>query len=125
MSGRRPPDAAGEGAGLEALEERLDHGFEDPTLLETALLHSSWAHDAGQGRGNERLEFLGDAVLDLVVAELLYDAHPGWEEGELTRTRAGLVNRDALAHCARLLELGSFVPELRLPISHHKSSPFQ
>ena len=87
----------------------LGHRFKDAALLETALAHSSWAHEAGLGRGNERLEFLGDAVLDLVVAELLYGAHPDWTEGDLTRTRAGLVNRDALASCARELELGRHV----------------
>lgn len=92
-----------------ALERALGHAFADPGLLETALVHASLAHETGAGRGNERLEFLGDAVLDLVVAQLLYDAHPDWTEGELTRARAGLVNRGALADCGRQLELGRFV----------------
>ncbi len=99
----------GRHAGLEALEELLGHRFADRELLTTALAHASHAHEAGEGRGNERLEFLGDAVLDLVVAELLYHAHPDWPEGDLTRARAALVNRDALAACARLLDLGRFI----------------
>lgn len=94
---------------FDALQELLGHRFAEAGLLETALAHASFAHEAGQGRGNERLEFLGDAVLDLVVAELLYETHPRWHEGELTRARAALVNRAALARCARQLELGRFV----------------
>lgn len=91
------------------LEDALGHRFRDPTLLETALSHASHAHEAEGSRGNERLEYLGDAVLDLVVARLLYDAHPDWAEGELTRARAALVNRKALAARARGLELGRFL----------------
>ena len=94
---------------LAALEKALAHRFTRPDLLETALLHASLAHELGQGRGNERLEFLGDAVVDLVVAELLYETHPDWNEGELTRGRSGLVNREALAECGRSLALGSFI----------------
>jgi ribonuclease-3 len=92
-----------------ALEAAIGHRFGDEELLETALTHASRAHETDGGRGNERLEFLGDAILGLVVAELLYEAHPDWPEGELTRTRAALVNRDALADCARKLELNEFV----------------
>ena len=96
-------------AELCALEDLVGHRFSDPGLLATALAHASHAHEVGEGRGNERLEFLGDAVLDLVVAETLYEAHPDWPEGDLTRARAALVNRDALAARARLLDLGRFV----------------
>lgn len=95
--------------GRHPLEDVLEHRFDDPRLLETALVHASLAHERGEGRGNERLEFLGDAVVDLVVAEMLYLAHPDWTEGELTRTRAALVNKEALAECARALALGSFI----------------
>jgi ribonuclease-3 len=112
------PDAAGQAAALLSLERRLEHRFADRGLLETALCHASYAHEAGGGRGNERLEFLGDAVLDLVVSELLYRAHPSWDEGTLTRTRAGLVNRGALADCARQLDLG---PLLRLGRTEQRS----
>jgi ribonuclease-3 len=91
------------------LETRLDYRFRDRSLLETALVHASLAGETHGGRGNERLEFLGDAVIDLVVARLLYEAHTSWDEGALTRARAGLVNRTSLADCARQLELGRFV----------------
>jgi ribonuclease-3 len=99
----------GGGSDREALEVALEHRFADPGLLETALTHASLAAELGSGRGNERLEFLGDAVLDLVVADLLYETHPDWDEGQLTQARAALVNRRALARCARQLSLGRFV----------------
>ena len=91
------------------VESALGYAFRDPTLLETALSHASFAHEQAAGRSNERLEFLGDAVLGLVIAELLYAAHPEWSEGELTRARAALVNQSSLADCAREMQLGRFV----------------
>ncbi len=99
---------AGDGA-REALEAALGHRFGDATLLETALTHPSYAHEHGSSVSNERLEFLGDAVLGLVVAHLLYEAHPGWSEGELTRARHALVNMRSLAALARELSLGCYV----------------
>ena len=90
-----------------ALEEVLGHRFDDPRLLDVALAHPSFAHEYDGSRGNERLEFLGDAVLDLAVARLLYDAHPRWSEGDLTRARAALVNSRTLARCARELGIGA------------------
>ena len=90
-----------------ALEAVLGHRFDDPRLLDVALAHPSFAHEYDGSRGNERLEFLGDAVLDLAVARLLYDAHPRWSEGDLTRARAALVNSRTLARCARELGLGA------------------
>ena len=89
------------------LAQRLGHTFADPSLLETALRHASWAHEQEDSESNERLEFLGDAVLDVVVSELLYAAHPSWDEGALTRTRAALVRRDTLARQARAIDLGA------------------
>lgn len=91
------------------LEEVLEHRFDDRRLLETALVHASLANERGEGRGNERLEHLGDAVVGLVVAEMLYLTHPDWTEGQLTRDRAALVNKQALAGCARALDLGRFI----------------
>ena len=88
-------------------EELLGHRFRDAALLRTALTHPSRAHEDGTGRGNERLEYLGDAVLDLIVAELLFEAYPDWTEGQLTRARAALVNQRALAARARVLDLGA------------------
>jgi ribonuclease-3 len=97
----RPPD--------DRLFERLGLVFEDRQLLETALTHPSMSYERDGSRGNERLEFLGDAVLDLAVAGLLYETHPGWPEGDLTRARATLVNSGALAAKARSLDLGDYV----------------
>jgi ribonuclease-3 len=97
----RPPD--------DRLFERLGFVFQDSHLLETALTHPSQSYELDGSRGNERLEFLGDAVLDLTIAELLYQAHPGWSEGDLTRARATLVNSAALAAKARSLDLGVYV----------------
>ncbi len=99
--------SAGEGLGI--LEERLGHRFGQPALLETALRHPSFSHETDGTRGNERLEFLGDAALGLVVAEMLYEAHPGWPEGDLTRARAALVNARSLAARARELGLGDHI----------------
>jgi len=89
------------------LEAGLGHRFTDPALLEAALAHPSYAHELDGSRGNERLEFLGDAVLDLAVAQLLFEAHPSWSEGDLTRARAAVVNTRALARRARELGLGT------------------
>jgi ribonuclease-3 len=87
----------------------VGHGFRDRGLAATALAHPSYAHELDGSRGNERLEFLGDAALDLVVAQLLYELHPEWSEGELTRARADLVNKDRLAERARALGLDRLV----------------
>ena len=89
-----------------SLEAALGHRFADAALLAVALAHPSYAHEVDGSRGNERLEFLGDAVLDLAVARLLYDTHPTWSEGDLTRARAALVNTRRLARCARELGVG-------------------
>jgi ribonuclease-3 len=92
-----------------ALEEIVGHRFADRDLLRKALTHASRAHEEDGGESNERLEFLGDAVLDLVVAESLFASQPTWKEGDLTRARAALVNSASLAAHARELELGRFV----------------
>ncbi len=91
------------------LEASLAYGFKDRSFLATALAHPSYSNEHGGGRGNERLEFLGDAVLDLAISDLLYRANPDWDEGDLTRARAALVNKNALAQRARELDLGRFV----------------
>jgi len=87
----------------------IGHEFGDRALLELALTHTSHSHEEDGGRGNERLEFLGDAVLDLAISQVLYEVHPEWDEGDLTRTRAGLVNQRSLAARARVLGLGRFI----------------
>jgi ribonuclease-3 len=86
------------------LSRQLGHAFADPELLDDALTHRS-----AQARHNERLEFLGDAVLGLLVAEALWRRFPRATEGELSRLRARLVNRDALARVAQDLELGQYL----------------
>lgn len=92
--------------GLEALQERLGYTFSDIELLRLALTHSSWANEhAAAHAHNERLEFLGDAVLELTVSAQLFSRHPEAREGELTRMRSALVNEAALAGVARTLKL--------------------
>lgn len=100
-----------EGYTLKALEERIGYRFQDGGLLQQALTHSSFTNEQKINRaGNyERLEFLGDAVLELVSSEFLYREHPDLPEGELTRMRASMVCEPSLAFCARDLELGQFM----------------
>jgi ribonuclease-3 len=97
---------------LEDLPRRLGYVFRDPGLLERALVHRSYVNEHHETPAhNERLEFLGDAVLDLVIAETLMTHLPDADEGELTRRRAALVNEGCLAEAALGLDLG---PALRL-----------
>jgi len=92
------------------LAQRLDHRFRNLALLDQALRHSSYAHDnPGSGPSNERLEFLGDAVLALTVSALLLARFPESSEGELSRGRASLVNARRLAALARELDLGAYL----------------
>lgn len=90
------------------LEEKLGYAFNNKALLENALQHSSYAneHRGGGMRSNERLEFLGDAVLGVVTADYLFRKHPDLPEGDLTRLRAALVCEDSLHEVAQSLELG-------------------
>ncbi len=98
-------------ADLAALQQTLGISFNDPSLLEQALVHSSYINE-NPGfalASNERLEFLGDAVLGLVVAEKLYQDFPHSTEGEMTRLRAALVRRDTLTRMARTIGLGDYL----------------
>ena len=88
-----------------ALEERL-HCVIDPALLERALTHRSYAYENGGLPTNERLEFLGDSVLGLVVTDTLYRTHPDLPEGQLAKLRSAVVNARALAGVGRALGLG-------------------
>lgn len=96
---------------LSELEERLGYRFTNRMLLENALTHSSYANEnRAKGEGsNERLEFLGDSVLGMVVADYLFRTHPDLPEGELTRTRAALVCEGSLVEVAVTLELGQYL----------------
>ena len=90
------------------LEEALEVSFRDRGLLQLALTHSSYLHEnpGAVPESNERLEFLGDAVLGMAVADELFRIHPGWSEGELTQARASLVQGRTLARVADRLQLG-------------------
>jgi len=90
------------------LEARLGLAV-DPELLGRALTHRSYAYENGGLPHNERLEFLGDSVLGLVVTDTLYRRHPDLSEGQLAKLRAAVVNMRALAEVGRELDLGSFV----------------
>jgi len=88
------------------LQARVAHSFADPALLALALVHRSWCAEHLGARSNERLEFLGDAVLGVVVTDHLFNAYPDLEEGELAPTRAAVVSAVALSEVALEIDLG-------------------
>jgi len=94
-----------------SLQESLKVKFKNPSWLEQALVHSSYLNEypGSALAANERLEFLGDAILGLIVAEKLYRDFPGMAEGEMTRIRSVLVRRETLAHIAAGLKLGDYL----------------
>ena len=96
---------------LQLLQQKIGIHFRDPGLLLEAVTHSSFANESPSvsPRDNERLEYLGDAVLQLITAEYLYKHHPGATEGELTQTRSAMVNTNTLAQLAEQLDLGSYL----------------
>jgi len=96
---------------LAALQQILGVSFNAPSLLEQALVHSSYVNEnpGFAPASNERLEFLGDAILGLVVAEKLYQDFPHSAEGEMTRLRAALVRGNTLARVARTIKLGDYL----------------
>lgn len=100
-----------EGYTIKELEQRIGYQFHDISLLKRALTHSSFTNEQKINRTGdyERLEFLGDAVLELTSSEFLFHEHPEVPEGELTKMRASMVCEPALAFCARDLELGKFI----------------
>ena len=100
-----------EGYTLQVLEERIGYRFQNIALLKQALTHSSFTNEQkiNKQKHYERLEFLGDAVLEMVSSEFLFKAHPQMPEGELTKLRASMVCEPSLAICARDLELGKFI----------------
>lgn len=100
-----------EGYTIKELEQRIGYRFRNLSLLKQALTHSSFTNEQKINRAGdyERLEFLGDAVLELTSSEFLFHEHPQVPEGELTKMRAAMVCEPALAFCARDLELGNFI----------------
>lgn len=113
MAARRPK--IGENAELAELETLLGHQFAQPELLERAMTHRSGSYEGESGssadpdRDNEQLEFVGDAVLGLIVTEALYRRYPGSREGELTRLRASVVSRRHLGEVGTRLGLGRWL----------------
>lgn len=91
------------------LEGRLDVDWKDPGLLDLALTHRSYAYEQDEEATNERLELLGDAVLNLVVTDMLFKRFPGAPEGDLAKLRASLVSTPALSEVAGELDLGDVV----------------
>lgn len=100
-----------EGYTMKELEQRIGYQFHDISLLKQALTHSSFTNEQKINKTGdyERLEFLGDAVLELTSSEFLFHEHQDVPEGELTKMRASMVCEPALAFCARDLELGKFI----------------
>ncbi len=93
------------------LMEEIGYRFQNSGLLHTALTHSTYTNDHGMHRqaNNERLEFLGDAVLELSSSDILYSRYPEMDEGDLTKLRASLVCEPTLADAARKLHLGNYL----------------
>ncbi|MBU0693344.1 MAG: hypothetical protein KKC11_01540 [Candidatus Omnitrophica bacterium] len=93
------------------LEESLGYHFQNERLLILAITHTTFAYEAQQESlsDNQRLEFLGDSILGMAVAEYLYEKYPDFSEGELTRRRALLVNKNYLAQKAKEINLGQYL----------------
>ena len=102
---------------IDALLKKLEYSFNDSSLLDEALTHRSFA-----SKNNERLEFLGDGILNFVIADELFKSYPDVQEGDLSRLRANLVNKDSLADIAVRLELGDVI---RLGSGELKSGGFR
>lgn len=96
---------------LKELQKKLHYRFKSLDLLDQGLRHKSFVHENPEARGedNERLEFLGDAVLDLVIGHLIMEGHPDYSEGSLSQLRAAVVNEARLANIARELTLGEYL----------------
>lgn len=96
---------------MKEFEEVIGYKFKDKGLLKQALMHSSYAHEKYMERlsDNERLEFLGDAVLEIISSEFLYHNYPNLSEGELTKLRASIVCEPTLAMCTKEIDLGKYI----------------
>ena len=96
---------------LQELQKKIGYQFRDEKLLVNAMMHSSYTNERHleKYKCNERLEFLGDAVLELVSSDYLFHENPKVSEGKLTKTRASMVCEPALAYCAKEIELGKYL----------------
>jgi len=93
---------------MDSLETRIGYPFRNPELLRGALTHPSLSYETKESHpDNQRLEFLGDAVLQLILTDALYRRFPGFDEGPLTKLRSRLVSRSGLCRCARRIDLGA------------------
>lgn len=103
------PHATGAGESLRSLQKDLGVVFSEPKNLELALMHSSYAKEQGQPFSNERLEFLGDSVFNLVVATYLYQKFPNADEGKLSKLKSMLVAKKSLLEFAHFLSLEKYI----------------
>lgn len=105
-----PPSARDEKISLQEVQNLIGYQFRDESLLKMSLTHRSYSYSSdSEALSNERLEFLGDSVLGLVIAEQLYRDHPDMREGELTKTKALLVNESTLADIGRDINLNEYL----------------
>jgi ribonuclease-3 len=94
---------------IETLKQKINYDFKDKALLREALTHRTYAVENSLDYDNQRLEFLGDAVLEIVLSEHLFKLYPEAKEGELTKMRSAMVNQNSLATLARNIKLGAFM----------------
>ena len=104
---------------LKQLQQTIGYEFRKPELLKEAMTHKSYAAEWKVKYDNQRLEFFGDAVVELVLTKYLYFRYPELQEGDLTKIRSAAVNQDSLAKMARAIELGSYIQFGRGEIDSH------
>ena len=104
---------------LKQLQERIGYEFKNPELLREAMTHKSYAAEWNVKYDNQRLEFFGDAIVELVLTRHLYFRYPALQEGDLTKIRSALVNQDSLAKFARSIGLGKYIQFGRGEIDSH------
>ena len=104
---------------LKQLQERIGYEFKNPELLKEAMTHKSYAAEWNVKYDNQRLEFFGDAIVEMVLTRHLYFRYPALQEGDLTKIRSALVNQDSLAKFARSIELGKYIQFGRGEIDSH------
>lgn len=96
-------------ANLALFENKIKYTFKNKKLLTEALTHSSYAHETKKGKSNERMEFLGDAVLSFISAQYLFEKYPNSDEGELTKIRSSLVCTYTLSQFAKMIDLSDYL----------------
>ena len=104
---------------LKQLQREIGYEFKNPDLLREAMTHKSYAAEWDVKYDNQRLEFFGDAVVELVLTKYLYFRYPNLQEGDLTKIRSAVVNQDSLALFARSIELGKYIQFGRGEIDSH------